>query len=135
MKNLSNPMCYIAYATGFAMGNYIGIVLAEKMSLGVVLVRIMTHESADALIQSLKAGEYGVTSMDGRGAFGPMKMIFTIVRRHRVDDVLAIIQLHNPNAFYAVEEIDQVSTGKLAPRKFGDTLSFMRLFRGHRRGK
>ncbi|UCD48734.1 MAG: hypothetical protein JSW27_14515 [Phycisphaerales bacterium] len=24
MKNLSNPVCYLAYAGGFAMGNYVG---------------------------------------------------------------------------------------------------------------
>ena len=135
MKNLTNPMCYIAYATGFAVGNFVGILVAQKLSLGVVLVRILTHESADLLIESLKSGDYGVTSLDGRGAFGPMKVIFTIVRRHRVDDVVKIIQTHNPNAFYSVEEIDQVSTGKLAPRKFGGRLSFLRFFSGPRRGK
>jgi uncharacterized protein YebE (UPF0316 family) len=28
MKNLSSPLCYVAYAGGFAAGNYIGIVIA-----------------------------------------------------------------------------------------------------------
>ena len=34
MQNLDNPMCYLAYAGGFAMGNYIGITLTNKMSWG-----------------------------------------------------------------------------------------------------
>jgi uncharacterized protein YebE (UPF0316 family) len=32
MKNLSNPVCYIAYAAGFGMGNYVGIRIAEKLA-------------------------------------------------------------------------------------------------------
>ena len=36
MKNLSNPICYLGYAGGFAMGNYVGMHIAEKLSLGVV---------------------------------------------------------------------------------------------------
>ncbi len=135
MKNLSNPLCYIAYASGFALGNYVGVTLTEKMSLGVVLVRILTHENADALIESLKTARYGLTCIDGRGAFGPVKVIFTIVQRHDVDQVISIIQTHNPKAFYSIEEIDEVSKGKLAPRKMPVSLHFIRLFRPMRKGK
>ncbi|MCK5000444.1 MAG: hypothetical protein KAS23_12960, partial [Anaerohalosphaera sp.] len=39
MQNLNNPACYVAYAGGFAMGNFVGMWIAEKLTLGVVLVR------------------------------------------------------------------------------------------------
>jgi uncharacterized protein YebE (UPF0316 family) len=135
MKNLSNPMCYVAYACGFAMGNYVGITLADKMSLGVVLIRILTHENSDSLIESLKSGKFGVTSIDGRGAFGPMKLIFTIVPRHTVDHVVGIIETHNPKAFYSIEDVSRVSEGKLTPRKYPVSLSFLKIFRPYRKGK
>lgn len=135
MQNLSNPMCYLAYATGFALGNYAGITLAEKMSLGVVLVRILTHENADLLIDSLKKSKYGVTSIDGRGAYGPMKLIFSIVQRQSLDDIIQIIQSHNPKAFYSIEDVSRVSHGKLAPRKFPGGLNFLQTFRPYRKGK
>jgi len=135
MKNLSNPMCYVAYASGFALGNYVGVTLTERMSLGVVLVRILTHENAESLIESLKAAKYGLTCIDGRGAFGPMKVIFTIVQRHDVEKIIALIQRHNPQAFYSVEEVDEVSKGKLAPRKMPVGLHFLQMFRPQRKGK
>jgi len=50
MKNLSNPLCYIAYAGGFAMGNYVGMCIADKLSLGVVLIRIVTRKDALPLV-------------------------------------------------------------------------------------
>lgn len=134
-QNLSNPMCVIAFAMGFAMGNYIGVTLTEKMSLGVVLVRILTHENSDNLIDALKNQKYGLTSIDGHGAFGPMKVIFTIVQRQSVDEVIKIIQSHNPNAFYSIESIGEVSKGKLAPRKLPGGLSVSQVFRQFRKGK
>lgn len=134
-QNLSNPLCVVAFALGFALGNYIGVTLTEKMSLGVVLVRILTHENTENLIASLKAGQYGVTSIDGQGAFGPMKLIFTIVQRQAVDGVVEIIKLHNPNAFYSIENVGEVSKGKIAPRKLPGGLSFTQVFKPFRKGK
>lgn len=135
MQNLDNPMCYLAYAGGFATGNYLGITLTNKMSLGVVLVRVMTVENTDQLIESLKRSQYGVTAVEGRGAFGPMKMVFTIVNKQDLPRVIQIIQAYNPNAFYSVEEVDQVSQGKLGPRKFPGGLNLTQLFRPFRKGK
>ncbi|MCE5185672.1 MAG: DUF2179 domain-containing protein [Planctomycetaceae bacterium] len=117
MKNLTNPMCYIAYAAGYSTGVFVGMTLIEKLSLGVMLVRILTHENADALIDAIKARRYGITTTDGAGALGPMKIILTIVPRRAVADVVAILKTHNPNAFYSIEEISEVSKGKLSPYK------------------
>lgn len=135
MQNLSNPICYIAYAAGFATGNIIGISLTEKMSLGVVLVRILTNQNPQLIIESLKNGKYGVTSMDGQGAFGPTKLIFTIVQRQSVEDIISIIKMHAPKAFYSIEEVSRVRKDKIAPRKFPGGLSFLKTFMPFRKGK
>jgi uncharacterized protein YebE (UPF0316 family) len=116
MKNLSNPICYIAYACGFALGNFIGITLTEKLSLGVVLIRVFTSRDASSLIESLKSAEYGLTVVDGQGAFGPVKIIFTVTPRHQVNHVIQIIKTYNPHAFYSVEEIGMVTEGKFPAR-------------------
>ncbi|HOQ05094.1 MAG TPA: DUF5698 domain-containing protein, partial [Anaerohalosphaeraceae bacterium] len=31
MRHLANPLCYIAYAAGFAAGNYIGMMLVDRL--------------------------------------------------------------------------------------------------------
>ena len=41
-QNLSNWVNYIAYGAGFAMGNFVGIYIEGKISLGYTLVRIIT---------------------------------------------------------------------------------------------
>ena len=111
MKNLSNPACYIAYAGGFAMGNYVGICIAGKLSLGVVLIRVVTKKDALPLIEHLKSENYGVTSVDGYGTLGKIKVIFTIVPRREVKKVVQFVKRFNPNAFYSIEEVSFVEKG------------------------
>ena len=117
MKNLSNPACYIAYAGGFAMGNFVGIWIAEKLSLGVVLIRVITAKDASQLVEFLKSADYGVTSVDGHGTVGQVKVIFTIVPRREVQSVVGLIKKFNPKAFYSIEEIGLVEKGIFPLRK------------------
>lgn len=111
MQNLTNPICYIAYAGGFAAGNYIGISIAEKLSLGIALIRVVTQIDASPLVERLKAENFGVTSIDGHGTVGQVKVVFTIVQRRQVADVIALIKQFNPHAFYSIEDVGYVEKG------------------------
>ena len=115
MQNLNSPIHYIAYALGFGMGNLVGITIERKISLGNRTVRIITQKDATELVQSLRAKAYGVTSVDGLGATGPVKLIFTIVKRHQVANVIDIVKRFNPNAFFTVEDINFVQENNLYP--------------------
>ncbi|MCI0498326.1 MAG: DUF2179 domain-containing protein [Planctomycetales bacterium] len=134
MKNLSNPLCYIAYASGFAMGNYLGITLAERLSLGFILIRVVTDQSADSLVESLKKSEYGVTRIEGTGAYGPVNIVFTIASRHHVNEIIQIIQQFNPQAFYTIEEVDRVSESRLITPSRNPQSGLFGLFRLPRKG-
>lgn len=135
MQNLSNPACYIAYAGGFAMGNFVGISIAEKLSLGLVLIRIVTQKEALPLLDTLRAEEYGVTSVDAEGKNGPVKVVFTIVQRRDVRDIVGLIKKFNPHAFYSMEEVVFVEKGIFPFRKSWSDFSLLKLFRPFRKGK
>jgi uncharacterized protein YebE (UPF0316 family) len=111
MQNLSNPFCYIAYAGGFATGNYVGMWIAEKLSLGVVLIRVITNKDASELLEYLKSADYGVTSVDAHGSSGKVQVVFTIVPRREVASVVNLIKQFNPKAFYTIEEVGFVEEG------------------------
>jgi len=135
MKNLSNPACYIAYAGGFAMGNFVGIHIAEKLSLGLVMIRVVTKKDAASLVDFLKAENYGVTSVDGHGTSGQVKVVFTIVPRREVRSVVELIKKFNPHAFYSIEEVGLVQRGIFPVRKSWRDFSLLGLFRPFRKGK
>ena len=135
MKNLSNPVCYIAYAGGFAIGNFVGIWIAEKLSLGVVLIRVITRKDASELLDHLKISDYGVTSVDGHGSAGQVKIVFTIVPRREVAGVVDLIKQFNPKAFYSIEEVGFVEKGIFPIKKNWRSNRFRNLFKAFRKGK
>jgi uncharacterized protein YebE (UPF0316 family) len=109
MKNLNNPINYIAYATGFAMGNYVGILIENKLAMGVSMIRVITRKDATALVDYLQKSGYTTTNVDAEGNGGIVKIIFTVIRRKEISNVVEQIKKFNPNAFYTIEEVGYVS--------------------------
>ncbi len=108
MDNLSNIVAYIAYAGGFAMGNYVGMLIEEKLSLGLVAVRIITVKKANELIDYFRVNDYGVTDVEATGINGKVNIIYTIIKRSCLRKVTEAVLTFNPDAFYSVEEVKAV---------------------------
>ncbi len=132
IKNLDNIACFIAYGIGFAVGNYVGIWLEEKISIGTVVIRIIPRSENTALIEKLKESNFGFTSVDASGSMGKVKMIFSIIKRKDAKHLISIINEYNPNSFYTIEEVKSVSQGvfRSSPKrsfyKFGRGLKKMK---------
>jgi uncharacterized protein YebE (UPF0316 family) len=120
MKNLSDWRCSAAFAGGFTLGNFLGILLEEKLAMGSVGVRMITHIDAGPLIDDLRAANYGVTRIDAQGATGPVQVIYTVIKRKELERVLTIARQFNPNVFYSVDELHAAAT-RVAPlrRRWG----------------
>lgn len=108
---LSNPMCFIAWAGGFSTGTYIGMRLDEYLALGMQMVRIITNQDSTELISELSKKNHGVTLVEGQGAMGPVKLIFTVVKRKNMPEITKTIQSCTPDAFYSVEDVRSSSHG------------------------
>ena len=118
MTDLHNIANFFAFAFGFAMGTYVGLVIEEKLSIGMVIVRIITTgESNDALVEFLKSADYGVTCLDAVGARGTVKMILTLVNRSDISHVIGHIQQYNPHAFFSIEDIRYANEGVFRPKR------------------
>jgi uncharacterized protein YebE (UPF0316 family) len=111
MQNLNNWISYLAYGAGFAAGNFIGITIAERLSIGKVLIRVITSKSSTELEKELRKRNFGTTSVIAEGATGKVNLLFTVIRQEHLKDVIDTIKTFNPNAFYSVEEIKHVSEG------------------------
>lgn len=108
-QNLDNWLNYIAYAAGFATGTFIGMYVEERMKMGIQIFRIIVGKDREELIQALKENNFRVTSLDGEGKYGPVKVIFTVAKRKRWQQLANIVNEHAPNAFYSVEDVKHVS--------------------------
>lgn len=111
MRNLDNVLCYVAYGGGFAAGTYIGMLIEEKLAIGTCLVRVITQKDAGALIEALRRADYGVTHVAAEGVRGKVSIVYSVVRRSCIPDVVRIIEEFNPRAFYTIETVRSVREG------------------------
>ena len=105
LKNLNNWVNYVAYAGGFAVGTYVGMYIESKAKIGNIIVRIITQNKKDEIIEGLKEAGFTITCIEGQGGFGPVNVIFTILRRRRWDEVVSIIEKNDRAAFYSSEDV------------------------------
>lgn len=115
LKYANNWPSYLAWAGGFAVGNYIGLYIEEKLAIGNLVIRAITARPANQLVEHLRAAGYGVTAVDAQGTAGDVSIIFTLVRRKDVKAVVAIIKTYNPKAFYTVEDVRFTSDVVFSP--------------------
>lgn len=116
MTNLGGWVNYVAYAAGFALGNFIGITIEGKLAMGMVVMRVITNKPADELIESLKLEYHGVTSIAARGVSGEVRLVLAVVKRKDVPYFLDLVKMHNPKAFVSVEDVRHLSATHLPPR-------------------
>jgi uncharacterized protein YebE (UPF0316 family) len=109
MQNLNSWVCYVAYAGGFATGNYVGMLLDEKLAIGHELIRVITKVDAGELANALRSSGYGVTTVRATGMQGEVGIVFVIVNRRNQKHAIEIIEKYNPNAFFTIENIHFVN--------------------------
>ncbi len=111
MRNLSNPLCYLAFAGGFTLGNYLGVVIEERLALGTILVRLITPHNPAMLIEHLRRQEYGVTTLPAAGANGPVNVVLTVVPRKELKAVTDLLHAFDATAFYSVDGLHKARHG------------------------
>jgi len=135
MQNLTNVYCYIAYAGGFAAGNFTGMWIEEKLAMGTLIIQIITKKDASALIDNLKSSGYGVTVVPAEGSTGQVYIVYSLIKRSALKDIVAIIKRFNPKAFYSIEDVRFASKGILPLRKSLYVKGVFDLLKMRRKGK
>ena len=127
MRNLNNPVYYLAYAVGFATGNLVGIFIEERLAMGKVVLRIISQKDISELVNHLRSCGHGVTTVDAEGATGPVKLVFTIIDRNKIKSVVQSIDHYNPKSFYSIEDVRSAKEGTFPPsRRFSNLLRLRR---------
>jgi uncharacterized protein YebE (UPF0316 family) len=108
----SRPIYAVAYAFGFALGNYIGMTIEAKLALGHQVVRIFTRQGAD-LASAMRENGLVVTQFDGVGRDGPVQELFIQIGRRAANRVIEQARALDPVCYYMVDDVRTVS----APRR------------------
>ena len=135
MENLDNYANYVAYAAGFATGNFVGMIIEEKLAVGVQMIRVFASDNVSDLVQKLNIFGYGATTVEAYGAREKVHLIYTIVHRNDIAQVLEVINQYNPKAFYTIEDVRSVNEGIFPPKKPHTIFTSSHLLRRWRKGK
>ncbi|RJP19574.1 MAG: DUF2179 domain-containing protein [Candidatus Omnitrophota bacterium] len=133
IKSVNSPLNYLAYASGYATGNYVGMYIESKLALGMIIIRIITRKDASNLINYLKANNYGVTNVPAIGNEGHVNLVFTIIKRKKLPEIIEKVNEFNPRAFYSVEDVRAVGEGIFPPEPV--QLGHLNVFRPLMKGK
>jgi len=111
VQHLHSVTAYIGYASGFAAGNYFGMWLEERLAIGTYILRVIVPENSDHLAKLIHDAGYGVTQVEAMGSYGPVMLIYTVVKRKHISQAMSIIHQSAPNAFITVEEVRSSEKG------------------------
>lgn len=111
VRGVNDLLTYLAYAAGFAAGNFVGMFIEDRLAIGTQVLRIIVPDGAGELTSNLSVAGYGVTQVDGQGANGPVKLIYTVIKRKDIAAVLSLIHKTHPHAFLSVEDVRSTREG------------------------
>lgn len=111
LNNLDNLWNIVAYASGFATGNVVGMIIEERLAIGHSHLRIISSRRGDAIVEAVRAAGYAATEVAGRGKDGTVALISCSVRRRDISRVQKEIYKVDPDAFVTLEEIRPLHRG------------------------
>ncbi len=115
---LDNPWNLLAYCAGFATGNYIGILLENKIALGNLSAQIILRTANnDILVDSLRKEKFGVTVIEGQGIEGPREILNVALNRKDLQRLKQLVDGIDKHAYITVNSISPIRGGYFASMK------------------
>jgi len=111
LSNAKDWVCYIAYASGYATGNYIGMIIEERLAMGIYLVRVFTLNNGNELVRILNTKNFGATCLKGHGIAKEVDVVETVVSRKNMVVVETSIKDFDPDAFFVIEDVRSTQRG------------------------
>lgn len=100
-----DPLKAVAYAVGFALGNFVGSKVEEFIGLGLSEVQVIVKEEHGAeLAAHIRDSGYAVTVVEGMGKNLRRNILFMFIKRKRVKKAVELIKSKQENAVITVSE-------------------------------
>ncbi|MFI5379873.1 MAG: DUF2179 domain-containing protein [Tepidisphaerales bacterium] len=113
LLNLDHRVYIVAYATGFAAGTYLGIVIEQRLAFGSQLVSLVTRAGAN-LATALREAGFRLTELQGEGRDGEVSILYIELPRRQTRQLLRQVRELDPAAFCIVHDVRPVTAQ--APR-------------------
>lgn len=112
----SDPLKMLTYALAYALGNYMGSWLEERLAFGLCSVQtvVMDRETSDAICGALRQNGFAVTELSVQGRDNDTHfMLLTTLRRKLADEAITLVQGIAPKAVITVSDVKSQRGGYL----------------------
>lgn len=117
---LTDPFKVIAYAGGFATGNYVGSLIDSRLALGYLTMQVICDKCRhDDLCSTLRGEGFGVTSVTGCGRDGERMILFVTLKRRDAGKAISVLDKIYPGAFYNIYDSRSIHGGIFPGKKKG----------------
>ena len=103
MQHMNVLLNLFGYASGFALGNIIGITIEQKIGLGFVQLNIISRHFTDKIADALRKSKFGVTILPGEGGAGGVSVMIVILARKLQGKVIDLVESIDKEAFITVQ--------------------------------
>lgn len=105
----AKPILGIFYALGFSTGNVCGILLERRLAFGQSVIRIISDRAGSKMASLLREAGHEVIVFAGDSGHGPVEMLYLVCRRKDIKTILDQIKAIDPDAFYTIDLVGNVS--------------------------
>ncbi|MDP4175106.1 MAG: DUF5698 domain-containing protein [Bacteroidota bacterium] len=103
VQHMDHTVNLVGYASGFALGNILGITLEQKIGIGFVQLNVISRYCTDKIADVLRQSRFGVTILPGEGGAGGIAILVIVIRRKNQKDVVNLIERVDPKAFITIQ--------------------------------
>lgn len=105
----------VVFCLAFAVGNYLGSWLENKLAFGISSIQVILPDSPDVelLLESLRANSFAVTVIDGQGKDGNRKLLIIHIKRKRIPQAVKIINSTTKDSVIAINDVKAIRGGYL----------------------
>jgi uncharacterized protein YebE (UPF0316 family) len=111
LANVNNWANVLGYASGFATGLVVGMLIEQRLALGHAHIRIFSSRQGLALTERLREAGFAVTEIPARGKDGTVTLLECNVLRRHSSQVQKLVEETDPEAFITVQDIRPVQRG------------------------
>lgn len=103
----SDPFKVLVFALAFAVGNYLGSWMEDKLAFGLSTIEIISPGEGceQEMLRTLRSSGFAVTVMDGQGKDGQRKVMLMHMKRKRIPEAMRIINETRGDCLITVTDV------------------------------
>lgn len=96
----------LIFAAAFAVGNYLGSWLEDKLAFGLCSVQVIAAENTESqkLVSLLRERNFAVTVLSGKGKDGDRELMVLHIKRKRIKEAVELIKTNLEQAVIVVND-------------------------------